>query len=208
MSAADPLATYRPIVLAELRRQVDALPFSYAEMLRQAVATEATDGHADALLAAPALCLLTVEACDGGSEAALTAATSLALVQAMARAFGEIGSGGADSSLEFVWGFPRSLNAGDAFFALAQSLLLQPQREGLDEERAFAATRLLDTTCRKLSEALFEKIAPRHGPDAASATASAPLLKAAVALGALLGGARSERLRPACGDDRVAGVFH
>ncbi len=58
MTSADRLAPYESLILAEMRGQLEAIPYSYAEMLRQELGSSGQDGRPDELLRSPALCLL------------------------------------------------------------------------------------------------------------------------------------------------------
>jgi hypothetical protein len=58
-------------------------------------------------------------------------------------------NGRGTSGLEGVWGMPRTLNAGDAFFALAHASIL-----GLEAAPDLAALDVFDTACRAASAAL------------------------------------------------------
>ena len=88
------------------------------------------------------------------------------------------------SSLSTAWGMPRSLNAGDAFFAMAQESVLAAPAELTAADR-LQATRILDGGSRDLLDALFAA----NGNADPVAIGQRALLPAAMALGALLGGA-------------------
>jgi hypothetical protein len=112
-------------------------------------------------LSAAASCLLVADALGGDRSQALPLATSLAFMTAMASIFQELEAddvhGG--ESLETAWGMPRSVNAGDAFFVLAQQSVLR--ETGLDAETTFAATEVLSAASRALSEDIY---AARRNP--------------------------------------------
>jgi hypothetical protein len=85
---------------------------------------------------------------------------------------------------------PRSLNAGDAMFALAQEAILAAPNELTADDRLAAAT-FVDRCARELVEALHA------APDGSMSAGLRALLPSALALGGLLGGAdraRRERL--------------
>jgi len=185
MTRDDPFSPYRPLIEAAIGRELDALSFSYAELLREEIGVAGVAGGPDGLLAAPALCLLTVDASGGRMEAAAPAAAGLALLEATAQLFKGLAKG---ESLAGAWGFPRALNAGDAMFALAQSSLLRSTESEPEEARALAAAGLFDLACRRLSQALYVAL---DGLTPPVADPQAPLLALALALGALLGGAES-----------------
>ncbi len=188
MTRDDPFAPYRPLIEAAIERELDALPFSYAELLREEIGRAGVDGGPDGLLAAPALCLLAVDASGGRVEAAAPAAAGLALLEATTQLFKGLANGEYGAGLTGAWGFPRALNAGDAMFALAQSSLSRLTESEPDEARALTAAGLFDLACRRLSQALYVALDGRRPP---AADPQAPLLALALALGALLGGAES-----------------
>ncbi len=173
---ADPFAPYRPQLKAALSRTVDGVSLSHAALLKDALAAV----EADATAPQPALlCLLTAEALGARPGDALPAATALALLAAMGSVFESIARDQTEGPLARS-GMPRTLNAGDGFFALAQTSLLA--LEGTAERR-LEATRLLDETARAYLEALNTRWdeAPSDGSYAA-------LLAGACALGALVAG--------------------
>ena len=164
----DLLAAYRPALLGELHRTVEALPFQHAALLRQQLASlgEAEDAMQPGTLGPALLCLLAAEAFAGGAAAALAPATALGLLGLSGAVFSSLGEDeapgrldgaaiGADakrSPLLRAWGMPRSLNAGDAFFVAAQSVLLHPGEE--TAVTRLAALRLLDSAADQLSQSL------------------------------------------------------
>ena len=94
------------------------------------------------------LCLLAADALGAQPGAAEPAAVALSLLDAMGVTFVELDA--ADAPLG-RYGMPRSLNAGDGFYALAQSALLHAVDAGEPEQR-LAAIDLLDATCRAHAE--------------------------------------------------------
>jgi hypothetical protein len=99
----------------------------------------------------PALfCLGLGPALGRGQEATLAPAVSLALLGHMARVFSDMDSG---KGISTAWGMPRALNAGDAFYVMAQEQLLQGCA-GLSSEIGVEALRTLDGASRVFSEAL------------------------------------------------------
>lgn len=193
-AAADPFAAYRPIVLAELRRIIDASAYSHAALLREQLATLAaaeapSSGPPDLLPSC--LCLLAAEALGGSPDAALPAAAALALLSSMGRVFSEIASERdgprAASRLEAAWGLPRALNAGDGFFALAQSALLDAA--GADADRTLQAVDLLETASRSYSDDLNATLDAPSARGQRDRRPSPTLLSAGASLGALYAGA-------------------
>jgi hypothetical protein len=127
------------------------------------------------------LCLFTADAIAGRHEAALPAATALALLSTMVDVFGAIGETAEADGLVHTWGMPRTLNAGDACFALAQETLLKAH--GLDAERRLKAISLLDDAARAVSESMHERATQK------GSAGRAAIISAAMALGALSAGA-------------------
>ena len=175
----DALATYRAAVAHDLEAVVDDVRLSHAEILKhelRLIGEGRPTGRVD--LSAAASCLLVAEALGGERAQALPFATSLALMTTMASVLQELEAddvhGG--ESLETVWGMPRSLNAGDAFFVLAQQSVLRDAARGA--ERSFQASAELSSGSRALSEDIF---ASRRNPRR--------LLPQALALAAIAAGA-------------------
>ncbi|MPZ48677.1 MAG: hypothetical protein GEU75_05080 [Dehalococcoidia bacterium] len=178
----DPFAAHRPLLVEELRRAVDGVSLHNGAVLRQQVSS---GSESDAGLLPGLLCLLTAEALSGRAESALPAATALTLLTTMAEVFGTISVASNDEGLIHSWGMPRTLNAGDACFALAQETLLKAH--SLDAGRRLKATGLLDRAARATSDSLFERASAN-----ATSVSRAELLSAAMALGALSAGANDQ----------------
>ena len=171
----DLLAPYRRRVTEDVEALLNGLELGCAEVARQA--WERRDRHERDLTGA-SVCLLTADALAGAAEDALPSATALALLQAMATTFEDLRrSNGYGGGLPAVWGMPRALNAGDAFFVLAQQSVLRLTEKGLDDKRVLEAAILLTATARELCDDLL------------SATAPAPRLGPPFALGAIAVGA-------------------
>ena len=141
MNNADPFAAYRPALEAALSRAFDSLATSHVVLLSHQVETGASR-------AAGLLCLLAADTLGAPSGSAEPAAVALTLLDAMSATFQGLDEEGAALAR---YGTPRSLNAGDGFYALAQSALLHAQDNGETEQR-LAAIDLLDATCRAHSE--------------------------------------------------------
>src|SRR6185503_12201169 len=141
MTNTNPFASYRPVLDEALRRALDSLATSHVVLLSHQVDTGASR---DAGL----LCLLAADALGAPSGAAEPAAVALSLLDAMSATFEGLDE---ESAALARYGTPRSLNAGDGFYALAQSALLHAQDAGEPEQR-LAAIDLLDATCRAHSE--------------------------------------------------------
>jgi len=146
-TGADPFASYRGPLQARLQEALADDATAHAVLLRQHSAALPESSRLPALL-----CLLTADALAGRAEQALPAAASLVLLAEMSRVFAAIGGEGhAGGGLAATWGMPRALNAGDGFFVLAQSALLDADA-GLDEEQRLRALSILDEAARAISE--------------------------------------------------------
>jgi hypothetical protein len=173
---ADPFAGLRAMLMAELRFRVESVSETHGELLRRHVAR--LDGeHPEVDISSALLCLLTAEALGAPPEDALPAATSLALMSLMADVMAGL-SREERGSLWREWGMPRALNAGDAFYALAQDTLLRSPAFAADPDRGLEAMNQLDLAARAHSEALYAPGADGAGP-------RAMVLSCAAALGAL-----------------------
>jgi hypothetical protein len=170
----DRFAAYREPLEAALTRAIDSLSTSHAVLLSR----QLEDGRSRD----PGLvCLLAADALGAPAGAAEPAAVALTLLAAMNAAFAGLDEEGAPLSR---YGMPRSLNAGDGFFALAQSSLLHAADAG-DAAQRLRAIDLLDATCRANAE------------DLRLQAENAPLLKnAAVELAALAAGRAMASLPP------------
>ncbi len=159
-------------------RRVDDQKFTSGQLVREQLeASEPGDYQAAALA-----CLAASQAVGGSADAALSGAVAIAYLSQMALVFTGLENSGGSASLSTAWGMPRSLNAGDALFALAQeSILLAPDE--LTHETRLKATRVLDDGIRALVEVLFAAV---DGDPVALGQRA--LLPAAMALGGLLGG--------------------
>jgi hypothetical protein len=175
-------ARHRELMQQGLTACLDDLPAGSGELVRAQVDTSDPAEYETAALA----CLAAAEAVGGSAEAAVPGAVSLAFISQMGHVFAGLESSGGSASLSTAWGMPRSLNAGDAMFALAQETILSASNELTAEDR-LEALGWLDRASRNLGEALH---AAR--PDAGAETTQRVLLPAALALGSLLGGAGNE----------------
>ena len=177
MTAAPDASTaeLRAVVVLALQRAVDSLEGGYAALLRD----QLRNTEVDASLYGPSVfCLGLGRLITGTEDLALPAATALGLLEEMARVFVDLEAAGSD--LVSSWGMPRSLNAGDAFYAAAQRVLLDDQ--GLAPPRRLRALGVLSAASRTFAEALHA-----WGPGGRDgvARASRALYPAAAALAAL-----------------------
>ncbi len=144
----DPWSPYRAMLADAVRRAISGERLSHAELVRQQV--EAGEGADDV---AALLCLRFAEAVGGNPEPAVQPATALALLSQMARVFLSLESQGGAPSLSTAWGMPRVLNAGDAFYALAQEAMLATNDE-LPAAKRLLAVDTLDVAVRDYVEAM------------------------------------------------------
>jgi hypothetical protein len=168
---ADAFAEYRPALEAALTRALDGLSTSHVVLLSHQLEN---GGARDAGL----LCLLTADALGAPQRAAEPAAVALALLDAMGATFDDLERDGASLAR---YGMPRSLNAGDGFYALAQSALLHAA-EVHDAETHLATVERFDATCRAYAEELHARLQADYAPRAPALTPAA-LAFAALAAG-------------------------
>ena len=172
-------ASRREMLRDALSARLEGERFASAQLVREQV--EASDpGDYEAAAFA---CLAAAEAAGGSAEDALPGAVAMALLSQMAMVFTGLENSGGAASISTAWGMPRSLNAGDAFFSMAQESVLSAPVELRAADR-LQATRILDAGSRALIEALFTA----NGSLDPAATGQRALLPAAMALGSLLGG--------------------
>jgi hypothetical protein len=176
----DVWAGRRELLRDAIARRLEALEFSHGQLVREQIEAAAAEDYETAALA----CLAAAEAVGGLPDAAISGATALALLAQMGLVFTGLENSGGAASLSTAWGMPRSLNAGDAMFALAQMSLLSG-RDEMTAAKRLQATAILDGGSRALVEAL---VTTGRQEDAA-ATSQRALLPAALSLGGLLGGA-------------------
>ena len=149
----DPLASYRVAVAQDLAATVNDVHLTHVDILQhelRLISEGRPTGRVD--LSAPGACLMVAEALGGEQSQALPVASALAFMQTMASIFQELEAADVHGgeSLETLWGMPRTLNAGDAFFVLAQQSVLR--ESGLDESRFFEASTELTEVSRLLAE--------------------------------------------------------
>jgi hypothetical protein len=144
--AADPFGLHRDRLKWAIQAAPKRVQYSYALLVRQQIAMVEDD---DEVLLPGLLCLITAEAFGADADEALQTATALSLLGAMARVFDDIAAEG-PAGLEREWGMPRTLNAVDAFYALAQTLVIDKET-GLKPKKQLEALRLVDEACHGLS---------------------------------------------------------
>lgn len=108
-------------------------------------------------LKAAELCLSVAESA-GQGQVAMAAAEAVACLEAVASILAEISIEASSSgSVMPQWGMPRTLNAGDAAFALAHQRLLGLRRS-MNPEMLTRAINALDTACLELAECLSQTL--------------------------------------------------
>jgi hypothetical protein len=169
----------RAVVAQALERTADGLEGGYAALMRSQLRTS----EADAACYGPAVLCLGIGVLSRGDETkTLPPATALALLEEMARVFIEL-EARPPPPLVGAWGMPRSLNAGDGFYAAAQDVLLTDQ--GLPPAQRLAAAGMFSAAARAFSEALQ---AAGPGGREAVVVAARSLYPVAVALAAVCAG--------------------
>jgi hypothetical protein len=163
----------RERIVGALQHAIDGLDEGYAAPLRSQLRVE-NDSYD-----AAALCLGLGSI--AGAEAKTTpCALTLGLLEEMGRVFMGLEDG---SSISGVWGMPRTLNAADGLYALAQHLL--QTAEALDEAEKLAALSIFHDAARTFSEALQAWSA---GGAAGLQKAARSLYPAAASFASLCGG--------------------
>jgi hypothetical protein len=185
--AEDLFADQRAHLYAAINDAIASLDFSHSQLLGQHMSSLSGPDADDAFL--PALtCVLTADALGAPSEAALTAATALAIVEATAYVVDDLvaaGSSGEAPGLIGHWGVPRTLNAADAFFALGNDVLIRIEGEGFDAGRVLKLADVFNDACRDWSEETNARFGSAPG---ISKHPSPALLHAAVRMAALIAG--------------------
>ena len=147
---AEPWETYRRALKESMQRAVDRLDAGHAALVRQQLNLEQP---VENLL--PALvCLRTADSLSGDADLAIAPATSLALLVEMASVFMNLDAPDDVAQLSASWGLPRSLNAADALFAMAQEVLLSSDE--ISVERRLQAVEILDEASRAFVTAIHE----------------------------------------------------
>jgi hypothetical protein len=159
----------RAEVVLALERTVDGLSDGFAAIMRQ----QLRETEVDATLYGPAVfCLGLGRLITGSEDKALPAATALGLLEEMARVFCDIETS-PPTSLVASWGMPRTLNAGDGFYAAAQRVLLEDK--GLPAGQRLRALAVFSVAARRFGEALQACAgAGREGVDRAALSLYAP----------------------------------
>jgi hypothetical protein len=199
----EPWETYRRALKESMQRAVDQLDAGHTALLQQQLNLQQSEEN---LL--PALvCLRVADRLVGDADLAIAPATSLALLVEMASVFVNLDAPEDAGQLSASWGLPRSLNASDALFAMAQDVLLSSDE--ISVERRLQAVKILDEASRAFVTAIHETAANNQEGLAACGRALHP---AAVRLAAVFAGKSADaekltqlggRLREAAGAEEV-----
>ena len=176
---SDLLLDYRRRVAEAVTAAIDTIDYSHADLLRR----ESVDAQAvDVDLLPAAVCLYAAEALGAEADASIGAATALALLETMADVFSDIANAanGRQNGLLGDWGMPRTLNAGDALFVLAQQRVLYTSP---DVTIALRAAEIFDVAARDFCELLPSAPAKDLIPAALSLAALTAGLDMATAYG-------------------------
>jgi geranylgeranyl pyrophosphate synthase len=152
---ADPLASYRAPLLAELRRAASQL--SHHSLLRYDLGLEGERVEGDRLLAG-CVCLAVTDTLGGAIAPALPVAVAtellrnLALIQSDLHFQREHRDG--RTTLARRWGVPLALNSEDGLFALAQVVLARLPEAGVPPAVAAVCQRHFDGAVLRLCERL------------------------------------------------------
>jgi hypothetical protein len=161
-------AELRAAVVLALERAVDGLSDGFAAIMRQ----QLRETEVDATLYGPAVfCLGIGRLITGSEDKALPAATALGLLEEMARVFCDI-EASSPARLVASWSMPRTLNAGDGFYAAAQRVLVDDQ--GLPDVQRLRALAVFSGAARRFSEALQVCAGGREGVERAARSLYAP----------------------------------
>lgn len=180
-SALDP---FRARVISDVRSLLDDLDLTHAELVQQHLAS--VESGETRVFDAAALHLLALEAMSGNASKGLPVASSMALIALSTNVMQALASSALQPAgvLEESWGMPRTLNAGDAFYVLAQQSLMRLLDAGTSPEDVMKASSILRSASFGLCEDL---LAPGRA-------ASSRALVASVALAALLAEASHEQV--------------
>jgi|YNPNPStandDraft_1061719.scaffolds.fasta_scaffold03464_3 geranylgeranyl diphosphate synthase type I len=151
----------------------------------------------------PLLCLLACEAVGGDWRRALPAASAIELIHNFSLLHDDIEDRSETrrhrSTVWSLWGLAQGLNTGDAMWALARLAALRLTEQGFTAELVLRVVKLLDETCLELCTGQYLDLAFEAAPSVSLAAyermitgKTAALLAAALACGALLGGAGEE----------------
>jgi geranylgeranyl diphosphate synthase type I len=152
----------------------------------------------------PILCLLTCAEVGGDPACALPAAAGLELLHNFSLIHDDIEDGDETRrhrpTLWKMWGVPQGVNAGDGMFALAYTAIQRLPLHGVSAPTTLHVLDLFTRACLELTEGQYLDLDFEQRPQVQVAEylrmiegKTAALLGAAVAMGALLGGASAEQ---------------
>lgn len=153
----------------------------------------------------PVLCLLACEAAGGDWRRALPAAASIELFHNFTLIHDDIEDDSATRhdrpTLWTLWGLAQGVNAGDALWTLSKLALLKLRDQGFPAEVVLHVVTLMEETCLALCAGQYRDISfeTRQQVTLAEyetmlAGKTAALLRASLAVGAMLGGASPEQV--------------
>ena len=148
----------------------------------------------------PILCLLACMEVGGEPANALPAAAAIELLHNFSLIHDDVEDGDEvrrhRPTVWKLWGVPQAINAGDGLFTLAFAAMQRLQRRGVSAQATLAALELFTHTCVELTEGQhldmrFEQRVTVQTPEYMRMIEgkTASLIGAAVAIGALIGGA-------------------
>lgn len=167
----------------------------------------------------PALCLLACEAVGGNWRRALPAAAALELVHNFSLIHDDIQDGDRQRrhrpTVWALWGKSQAINAGDAMREVSDLAILREAELGVEAPRVLEAARLLDQATLEMIEGQYLDLSYESRPDvtvsdylAMIAKKTGALIRCAVELGALVGGAPSRQSAAlACAGEELGLVF-
>ncbi|MSQ33863.1 MAG: polyprenyl synthetase family protein [Dehalococcoidia bacterium] len=206
------LERYRPALEEELRRLLPEsaprglplytmLSYHLGWVDAQGRPTSASSGKA----LRPALCLLACEGVGGDWRRAVPAAAALELVHNFSLIHDDIQDGDRQRrhrpTVWALWGRGQGINAGDAMRELAGLALLREEALGVEPRRLLRATALLDQATLEMIEGQYLDLSYESCPQvtvddylAMIAKKTGALMRCALELGAILGGAAPARV--------------
>lgn len=152
----------------------------------------------------PALCLLCCEAVGASARRAVPAAAAIELFHNFSLIHDDVEDHSDERrgrpTVRALWGDPRAVNAGDALFVLSELALLRAPANGVDPVLALILLRELNHSFLAVAEGQHLDLTLEGNPNvtrdqyfAVIGRKTAELVGAAARLGALSGGARTER---------------
>lgn len=152
----------------------------------------------------PAFCLLCCEAVGSSARRAVPAAVAIELFHNFSLIHDDVEDRSDERrgrpTVRALWGDPRAVNAGDALFVLSELALLRAPANGVDPALALTLFRELNRSFLAVAEGQHLDLTLEGNPEvtrdqyfAVIGRKTAELIGASARLGALSGGARTER---------------